>query len=542
MLVNSTLKLEVDKQTVNYVSAWSVGQPAKSSATITVVQHEGIMYLVTNAHAVANSTYLKVKFNQGSTELPVTPVWVDPIMDVAIVETTSTEAEAFLGTKVKPLEINTEFQPSSTEVNAYGYPTGGKSLSFTKGHISRTEVSTIAHSRLPGITVQTSAPINPGNSGGPITIVREKQEECIGIVSQGASSLSNVGYFIPACTIVQTIENYKRFGALRARQFIDYVTVPQVSFEWQTLKNPSLRSELEMQDSLESEPLGIRVSQVPPKSCAYNHLREGDVILEIDGHQIHADGNVQVKELENPISYLYLLQRKKYLDEIEFVIQRKNDEGESETLKITIRLTEQLGRSIVGPKTDKPLKYHIQPSGKNGGYVFVRCTQPLMDTFTTSYSTGQKVIVDKSNVPPMFGEFSRLSPKKDGYELVVLQEILVSEDTDGYENFALNRGGMCESDRVTEVNGEPIANLWDLVVALTKDPRKPSLVKFANGKELVIAPEAAQVREALKSKYQIAFFTSPKVAPILQLPFLDEINQLNKEEGAGNSSAMSLSC
>ncbi|WP_019215488.1 S1C family serine protease [Legionella tunisiensis] len=538
MLVNSTLKLEVDKQTVNYVSAWSVGQPTKSSATITVVQHGSKMYLVTNAHAVANSTYLKVKFNQGSTELPVTPVWIDPIMDVAIVETTSPEAEALLANKVKPLDINTEFQPSSTEVNAYGYPTGGKGLSFTKGHVSRTEVSTIANSRLPGITVQTSAPINPGNSGGPITIVREKQEECIGIVSQGTSSLSNVGYFIPACTIVQTIENYKRFGALRAKQFIDYVTVPQISFEWQAVKNPSLRAQLNMQDSLESEPLGIRVSQVPPTSCAYTLLREGDVILAIDGHKIHADGSVQVKELENPISYLYLLQRKKYLDEIVFVIQRKNDQGDSETLKITVRLTEQLGRSIVGPKSDKPLKYHIQPSGKNGGYVFVRCTQPLMDTFTTSYATGQKVIVDKSNVPLMFNEFSRISPKKDGYEVVVLQNILVSEDTDGYENFALSRGAMCESDRVIEVNGEPIRNLWDLVSALTKNATKASLVKFANGKELVIAPEVDKVRDVLKSKYQIAFFTSPQVAPILKLPFLDEIKGLKKDESTESTARM----
>ncbi|MCW8444776.1 serine protease [Fluoribacter gormanii] len=524
MITNSTLKLAADKQTINYVTAWSIGQSTKSSATVTVIQYKGKMYLVTNAHAVANATYLKVKFNQGSSELPVEPVWVDPIMDVAILKASSEEAEALIAKKVEPLEINPEFQPSSTEVNAYGYPAGGKGLSFTKGHISRTEISIIAHSRLPGITVQTSAPINPGNSGGPITrVVEGKKEECIGIVSQGASSLSNVGYFIPAWIVVQTIENYNRFGALRAKKFIDYVTVPHVSFEWQTLKNSFLRAQLGMkQDSLENEPTGILVSSIPSNSCAQNHLQEGDIILEIDGYKIQADGNVQVKELEHPISYLYLLQRKKYLDNLDLVIQRKGDQGLN-TLNITFRLTEQLGRSLVGPRNNKSIKYHIQPSGKNGGYVFVRCTQSLMDTFKSSYSTPQKNIVDNSNVPNMFNNFSSLSVGPDLREIVVLQNILASEETDGYENFALNRGYLCESDRVIEVNEKQITNLWDLVSALSANPTNPSLIKFANGKQLIIAPEEIGTREALKSRYQIAFFTSPEVSPISKAPFLAEI-------------------
>ncbi|CEK09523.1 S1C family serine protease [Legionella hackeliae] len=517
MLTNSTLRLEADKQTVNYINAWSVGQPSKSSATVTIIKYEGKVYLITNAHAVANTTYLKVKFNQGSTELPVKAVWVDPIMDVAILKATSTEAENSILKKVEPLDVNTEFQSASTEVNAYGYPSGGKGLSFTKGHISRIEISQIAYSRLPGITVQTSAPINPGNSGGPITrALATGKEQCIGIVSQGNSSLSNVGYFIPACTVIQVIENYKKFGKLRAKQWIDYVTVPQVSFEWQSLKNPSLRMQLGMKSmALDEELTGIYVTNVPKSSSASNRLQEGDIILAIDNHPIQADGNVKVKELEHPISFLYLLQRKKYLDNMEFCIQRKNENGVLETKTVTIKLNEQLGRSILGAKDDKALKYHIQPSGKNGGFVFVRCTQTLMDTFKQSYATGQRTIIDNSNVPSMFKEFSELSTSKELHEIVVLQSILASEETDGYENFALNRGLACESHRIIQANGKPISSLWDLVSALTSEPQKPSSVKFANGKMLVIAPETQSTRQELQQRYQIAFFTSPQVAPFL---------------------------
>ncbi|KTC77855.1 S1C family serine protease [Legionella brunensis] len=532
MLTNSTLKLEVDKQTTNYTTAWSIGQPSKSSATVTVIKYGEKVYLVTNAHAVLNATYLKVKFNQGSTELPVKQVWVDPIMDVAILQATSSDAQDLILKKTKPLEINVAFQPSSTEVNAYGYPAGGKGLSFTKGHISRTEISQIALSRLPGITIQTSAPINPGNSGGPITrVIDSGAEECIGIVSQGASSLSNVGYFIPACVVVQCIENYNRFGKLRNAKFIDYVTVPHVSFQWQSLKNPSFRAQLGMEPVLLGNELtGIYVSKVPQNSCAQNCLQEGDIILEIDGHPIQADGNVQVQELEHPISHLYLFQRKKYLDSLEFVIQRKSGNA-LETLKIQIKLTEQLGRSLLGPRDDKSLKYHIQPSGKNGGFVFVRCTQSLMDTFKGHYSTGSKTIVDNSNVPAMFYDFTNLSNDTDLCEIVVLQNILASEETDGYENFALSRGSLCESHRVVEANGKTITNLWDLVTALTENSTKPSLIKFANGKQLVIPPENKTTREELRSRYQIAFFTSPRVAPIPRKLFLDELNSLRQEDG-----------
>jgi len=541
MLIASTLRLDADKQTINYITAWSIGQPSKSSATVSVLNHKGKIYFLTNAHAIVNATYLKVKFNKDATELPVKTVWVDPIMDVAIVEATTAEAKDLIEKRTKSLTINTQFQPAATEVSAYGYPTGGKSLSFTKGHISRTEVTTVAHSQLPGITVQTSAPINPGNSGGPITIVGDsKEEECIGIVSQNYSSLSNVGYFIPACILVQTIENYEKYKKVRASGFINYVTVPNVDFKWQSLKNVALRSHLGLEPvTLEEELIGIYVSKVPESSCAFKVLQAGDVILKIDGHQIQSDGNVIVQELEHPISYLYIIQRKKYLDTIKFTIQRKNEQGQLQTQEISFKLNQQLGQSLLGPIEDNPLKYHIQPSGKNGAFVFVRCTRSLMNTFKQNYTSGTKSIVDKSNYPLIFEEFDQLSKSKDLHEVVVLQNILATEETDGYERFALSSGSQCESHRVNKVNNIPIKNLWELISILSENSNKPAEIQFDNGKILIIAPEVEKnTRENLKSRYQIAFFTSPKVAPISRQPFLDELNALRSEEGNAIPSKM----
>ncbi|WP_287007936.1 S1C family serine protease [Legionella sp.] len=542
MLVNSTLRLEANKQTINHAAVWSTGQTTQTSATVTVVSHKNKIYLITNAHAVVNATYLKIKFDKSSAQVPVRACWIDPVMDLAILETTNEEDKAHIESKTTALEIETDFQSKGTEVNAYGYPTGGTSLSFTKGHISRTQMSTIVLSDLTGITVQTSAPINPGNSGGPITIKDSETgvEKCIGIVTQGTASLSSVGYFIPAITVVKTIDAYRKFGKLKEAGFIDFVTVPDLSFKWQALKNPALRASLGLKDT-SKELTGIYVTGVPRSSCAYDILKKGDIILRMDEHLIQADGNVEVDELENSIHFRYLIQRKEYGSKLNLVVLRKQlkiesvNEGEKELenpkecsnvstfgeddtelceLTLSVILNRQLGRQrLLGFKEDKPIKYHIQPAGKDGAFVFTQCTTAMIEGYTTRYNAGGTVIIDNSKRPPMFNDFETLARSKDLGEVVVLHSILTSEETDGYDNFALTSGASCVSDRVVRVNGQPIRFLADLVIALQMDPTKPAKVEFDNGKILCIAPVSDQeTKNRVQTKYQIAFFTSKKLA------------------------------
>ncbi|WP_165483145.1 S1C family serine protease [Legionella genomosp. 1] len=441
-------------------------------------------------------------------------------------------------------------------MSAYGYPAGGTSLSFTKGHISRTQISTIALSGLPGITVQTSAPINPGNSGGPITIQEKEsgQEKCIGIVTQGYSSLSSVAYFIPAITVVNTINAYRKFGKLKSAGFIDYVTVPALSFSWQTLKNAALRAVLGLSDANSKDLTGIYVNGVPQTSCAYGILEPGDIILKIDGHSIQSDGYVEVEELENSIDFRYLIQRKVYGSKLDLVVLRKesiveriddavidelstssaqdlnveasaNDKNKGLCeLTLTVVLNRQLGRQrLLGFRQDKPIKYHIQPSGKDGAFVFSHCTASMIEGFTTGYNAGGTVISDNSKRPRMFDDFEALSRSKDLGEIVVLHSILTSEETDGYEGFALSSGANCISHRIVRVNGQPIRFLADLVLALQSDPAKPATVEFDNGNILCIAPVADEKTiSRIQSKYQIAFFTSKKLA--------DTLKPMNKTE------------
>ncbi len=525
MLNNSTLRLDANKELPNYRTPWAIGGSTTSSATVTVVAYAGKMYLITNAHAVMDSTYLKIKLNRNSTEIPVEKCWVDPIMDLAIITTTTQEAEDLLIKEMQPLELVPHFQKQGTEVYAYGYPAGGKGLSFTKGNISRVELSSIALSKATAITVQTSAPINPGNSGGPITCMMDGSEKCIGIVAQGISSLQNTGYFIPACTVINTIERYIKFSPLQEKGFIDFVTAPTLSFSWQSLKNKPLRDALGLNETpLGEELTGIRVTAVSSDSCAYGLLQEGDIIQKIDDTPIQSNGHVQIDSLENPIGFDFIVLQKNYLDTLNIMIQRaRADTTTLETCVVQARLNKQLEQSLLGPNYQEPLKYHIQPSGTKGAYVFIRLTSAYKSAFYQQSSA-----TTPPNVPPFFTQLSHLH-KKDASEIVILQNIIPSEETDGYESFPVIRGSACTSHRVTEANGLKINNLFDLVSALS-DTSKTSKITFENGNILYIAPAAKVATQNLTTSHQITFFSSPKTAKIDPGPVIKSIASLGARD------------
>lgn len=523
MIFNATLRLETDAQAINYASPWATGTSIKLSATVTVISYEGKTFLVTNAHAVENATYLKVKLDQGSIDLPVKVVWFDGVIDLALLEGATPEAKAVLEKKTNPLMIAPLFQKRGTEVNAYGYPAGGRTLSFTKGHISRTEISILAFSGLAGLLVQTSAPINTGSSGGPITVLNPglKSECCVGIVSQKSA---NAGYFIPASTVIQTLQAYNKYGKLRQRGLISQVTVPHLSFNFQSLQNRFLRSELGMEaQPLGAELYGIYVTRVPKSSCAHGHLEKGDIIHKIDGHRIQTNGNVQVDELEDPVNFLYLIQRKNYLDEVIVDILRRKDPKEPlEPMSIRIRLTKQLGQSLLGYKQEKLMKYHIHPSGSEGAFVFVTVTTSLIHAFSRPSKSGL------INQPPMLSNLGTLEYNESLREIVALKQILASEASEGFETFALSQGTGCEADRIIEANGQPINKLQDLVTALELHQGKVSMIKFANGTIMAMPPEIPVLtRQKLKERYQIAHFSSPSLFPIDERVIPIGIKQLN---------------
>ena len=71
-------------------------------------------------------------------------------------------------------------------------PTGGTSLSITKGIVSRIEFTAYNYP-VSGLRIQIDAAINPGNSGGPAVV----GDKMIGLAFSHLGGAENIGYIIP---------------------------------------------------------------------------------------------------------------------------------------------------------------------------------------------------------------------------------------------------------------------------------------------------------------------------------------------------------
>ena len=137
-----------------------------------------------------------------------------------------------------PLARASKLPQIKDAVLAYGFPTGGTSLSITKGIVSRIEFVAYNYP-VSGLRIQIDAAINPGNSGGP-AIAGDKM---IGLAfSRLGGDTQNIGYIIPNEEI-----------DLFLKDIADghYDGKPAMYDELQTLENPALREYLKLDKSVE---------------------------------------------------------------------------------------------------------------------------------------------------------------------------------------------------------------------------------------------------------------------------------------------------
>ncbi|UUZ51166.1 S1C family serine protease [Massilia sp. B-10] len=191
-------------------------------------------------------------------KVSATVVAVSRDMDLAILKL---DDESFFDTHA-PVARASVLPNVRDQVFAYGYPTGGSSLSITKGIVSRIEF--VGYSRdTAGLRIQIDAAINPGNSGGP-AIMRDTM---VGLAFGMASNAQNIGYIIPN----EEVELFLKDVADGR-----YDGKPALLDETQTLENPVLRTFLKLDKSVAGT-----VVQSPGMDNASYPLKEWDVITKI---------------------------------------------------------------------------------------------------------------------------------------------------------------------------------------------------------------------------------------------------------------------
>ncbi len=266
-LENSVVKVFSTLRRPDPFKPWSKAAPADVTGSGVIIEGKRIL---TNAHVVGYASQVQVQANQAGDKVSATVVAIARGIDLAVLKL---DDESFFDKR--PAVKRATVLPDVREpVLAYGYPTGGNSLSITKGIVSRIEFVNYRMGTS-GLRIQIDAAINPGNSGGPAI----SGDRMIGLAFSGAANAQNIGYIIPN-------EEVELFLADVADG--KYDGKPSIADDIQTLENPALRNYLKLDRSVE----GAVVQR--PRSTDPNHpLREWDVITRIGDAPI--DNQAMVK-------------------------------------------------------------------------------------------------------------------------------------------------------------------------------------------------------------------------------------------------------
>jgi S1-C subfamily serine protease len=280
---NSVVKVFATMRYPDPFKPWTKQAPSEVTASGVVIEGRRIL---TNAHVVLYATQVQIQANAAGDKVPATVVAVAPGIDLAVLQLD----DASFFDAHPPVARASKLPQIKDAVLAYGFPTGGNSLSITKGIVSRIEFVAYSYP-VSGLRIQVDAAINPGNSGGPAIA----GDRMIGLAfSKLGGDSQNIGYIIPN----EEVE-------LFLKDIADgrYDGKPAMYDELQTLENPALREYLKLDKGVE----GMVVHR-PYKTDASYPLKEWDVLTRIGDAPIDNQGMVKLdKDLR--VSFAYLIQR-----------------------------------------------------------------------------------------------------------------------------------------------------------------------------------------------------------------------------------------
>ena len=342
----SVVKIYTTQAEPDYFTPWRLLTPQQSTGSGSVIADNLIL---TNAHVIANASYVQVQKHNDPQRYLARVVFISHDADLALI--TADEASFF--SDLKALTIG-ELPNPLEEVSVYGYPIGGKSLSITKGILSRVEHQVYAHSGAYLLAGQIDAAINPGNSGGPVIV----NEQIVGVVMQANSGgrAENLGYFVPPSIIEHVLEDSKD-GM--------HDGFPDLGFRTQTLDSPAAKTAY----GLNADQNGVIVIKVFDESPAQNLLQENDVILKIDEFDIADDGSIRLTR-DILTDYKHAIDLHHIDETIELTFAR---EGEVQTVSIPAQRALSSYSLVASETYDEIPEYYIY-----GGVLFVPLNMNLI--------------------------------------------------------------------------------------------------------------------------------------------------------------------
>jgi S1-C subfamily serine protease len=431
VIANSVVKIFGTLRNPDVAKPWTKQNPTEISGSGLVIDGNRIL---TNAHMVLYASDIQIQGNQAGDRLPARVDAVAPGIDLAVLKL---DDESFFATH-PPLKRAAELPRVKDSVLVYGYPTGGTSLSITKGIVSRIEYAYYNASNS-GLRIQIDAAINHGNSGGPAMA----GSNVIGLAFSFLGSAQNIGYIIPTEEIELMLKQVGS-GAYKGRLN---------SFDWlQTLENPALRRFLKLDSSIH----GMVVARPDSDDPAYP-LKRWDVITQVGDVPVDDQGMIKLRD-DLRVQMSYLFQGLGQNGTVPIKVARA---GRIESLNLPVK-TE---RSTLFPDLQGAYpSYFIF-----GPLVFSRASAQLVRLIEGKPGVAKFL---RMHASPLITRLSDKPAFPDEELVFISSPFFPSKLSTGYINPELRV--------VKAVNGTPIKNLRHLVRMLRDSKDKFLIIEFAD--------------------------------------------------------------
>lgn len=443
----SIVKIYTVSKIPNYKTPWnSTIKRARGSGAI--IRGNKIL---TNAHVVANQTFIEVKRHGDTNRYEAKVDYVSHQTDLALLSVK--DKNFFKGVK----SLNFAKLPKiQQEITVYGFPIGGHSLSVSTGIVSRIEHTRYAHSKEIFLSIQIDAAVNPGSSGGPAI----SDGKIVGVVMQQMQNSQNIGYLVPTEIIKHFLDDIKDKK---------YDGFPHLGISTEKMENEALRKVYHM----DKETTGVLLIDISEKSSALGVLRKGDVLTAIDSHEIQNDGTVEFR-YHMFTSLKYFIDKKQLTDKITLDILR-----DGKKMKVDIKLSNIADDDLLV----NTLSYDVMPKYFiYGGYVFTPLTRNLLMTSRSSLLTLREAT----------GEWV----KKDKEEVVILLKVLASKTNRGDHDFSYWK--------IDKVNSKKFKNFKEFLDLVKNFNGKYLILENKDGVKVAIDREkASQIQDSILKKYSI---------------------------------------
>lgn len=452
---DSVIKIYTTQAAPDYFTPWRLLTPRQSSGSGAVISGNRIL---TNAHVVANASYVQAQKHNDPQRYQARVLFVSHEADLALI----TVDEPGFFSDLEALTIG-DLPAPLQEVSVYGYPIGGKSLSITKGILSRVEQQVYAHAGAYLLAGQIDAAINPGNSGGPVIV----DQQIVGVVMQANAGgrAENLGYFVPP-SVIQHVLTDSLDDKLDG--------FPDLGFRTQNLDSPAAKAAY----GLSSGQQGVLVIKVFDDSPAAGIIQENDVILGIEEFDIADDGTIKITD-DILTDYKHAIDMNHIGDTINVRLVRNGAEQE---VALTAQAALPSYSLVASEQFDTIPEYYIY-----GGVLFVPLNMNLIQRWGSDWSRTAPVSLLQAR-----NEWS--SPERR--QLVVALQVLAADVNLGYHDW--------RNWIVNYVNGEPIQDFQHFAEMLRYNEQDNLILENDNGYQMVINhADALASEEEILARYRV---------------------------------------